>query len=194
VQLLTSGWQEYAIEAERTGAEDDIFAVDRVYPNQNEIQFPPLEDAESVQLATSMLFQAIATGNINFKRARLLLYTLKIATINLRVVATQARFIPDTSAIPTNIVRTTDGHILAAPEEASAPATELSTESESAAESAPNVAPAPDRTPAPLLSGALAPGACLPLSPATLNPSELTILDVTLADRGFYAEPQQLCH
>ena len=121
VQLLTSGWQEYAIEAERTGAEDDIFTVERVYPNQNEIQFPPLEDAESVQLATSMLFQAIATGNINFKRARLLLYTLKIATINLRVIATTpARFVPGISAVPTNIVRTTDGHILAAPEEESA--------------------------------------------------------------------------
>ena len=89
VESLYSGWQEQAIEMEGD-PEGDLLTMNRVYPKQDEIQFPPLEDAESVQLATSMLFQAIATGQIHFKRARLLLYTLKIAVINQRAL-TQSR-------------------------------------------------------------------------------------------------------
>jgi hypothetical protein len=83
---LTSYSQEYAILSEGGGSEDDPAAVARAYPHQDEIEFPPLEDAEAVQLATSMLFQAIATGQIHFKRARLLIYTLKIAIINQRAL------------------------------------------------------------------------------------------------------------
>jgi hypothetical protein len=83
---LTSYSQEDSILSEGGGSEEDPLAVARAYPRQNEIEFPPLEDAESIQLATSMLFQAIATGQIHFKRARLLLYTLKIAVINQRAL------------------------------------------------------------------------------------------------------------
>ena len=100
-ESLASGWQEYAIESEGE-PEGDVFAVARVYPNQDEIQFPPLEDAESVQLATSMLFQAIATGQIYFKRAKLLLYTLKIASINQRALA-NARATDSDKPAPTRI-------------------------------------------------------------------------------------------
>ena len=92
VEALTSFWQETGILNEGD-PEGDPGTIARVYPRQNEIEFPPLEDAESVQLATSMLFQAIATGQIYFKRARLLLYTLKIAVINQRAL-TQSRAAP----------------------------------------------------------------------------------------------------
>jgi hypothetical protein len=85
VEALTSYWQESSIET-ATDRDEDIETMNRVYPRQNQIEFPALEDAESVQLATSMLFQAIATGQIHFKRARLLLYTLKIAVINNRAL------------------------------------------------------------------------------------------------------------
>ncbi|HWB32001.1 MAG TPA: hypothetical protein VG714_02390 [Acidobacteriaceae bacterium] len=79
VEAMTSYWQEAAL----AGPEgEDFRAIARSYPRQNQIHFPPLEDPEAIQLATSMLFQAIATGQIHFKRARLLLYTLKIACIN----------------------------------------------------------------------------------------------------------------
>ena len=82
-EALTSYWQE----SQLVGPEgEDFLNINRVYPRQNKIRFPPLEDPESVQLATSMLFQAIATGQIHFKRARLLIYTLKIACINHRVL------------------------------------------------------------------------------------------------------------
>jgi len=82
-EAMTSYWQEYPLQ----GPEEEEFGnIKRSYPRQDQIRFPPLEDAESVQLATSMLFQAIATGQIHFKRARLLIYTLKIACINQRAL------------------------------------------------------------------------------------------------------------
>ena len=116
-ESLLSTWQEETLQAYR-GCGEDPLTIARAYPKQNEIHFPPLEDAESVQLATSMLFQAIATGQIHFKRARLLLYTLKIAAINQRALANSARSqaASDAAPAPTRIVRTTHGHTLAAPD------------------------------------------------------------------------------
>jgi hypothetical protein len=116
-ESLMSTWKEDTLKGYRT-ADIDPLAVARAYPKQNEFHFPALEDAESVQLATSMLFQAIATGQIHFLRAKMLLNTLKVATLNMRAVTTAARFNPDPGPIPTDVVRTPDGHILAAPEEA----------------------------------------------------------------------------
>jgi hypothetical protein len=115
-ESLMSTWKEDTLKGYRT-AEIDPLAVARAYPKQNEFHFPALEDAESVQLATSMLFQAIATGQIHFLRAKMLLNTLKVATLNMRAVTTAARFMPDPGPIPTQVVRTTSGHILAAPSE-----------------------------------------------------------------------------
>ena len=115
-EKLMSTWQEETIQSFRDGGEDPL-AIARAYPKQNEIHFPALEDAESVQLATSMLFQAIATGQIHFKRARLLLYTLKIAAINQRALA-RSLAASEAETAPTRIVRTKHGHLLAAPDEA----------------------------------------------------------------------------
>jgi hypothetical protein len=118
-EKLMSTWQEETIQSFRDCDEDPL-AIARAYPKQNEIHFPALEDAESVQLATSMLFQAIATGQIHFKRARLLLYTLKTAAINQRALANSARSqaASESAPAPTRIVRTKHGHLLAAPDEA----------------------------------------------------------------------------
>jgi hypothetical protein len=128
-EKLVSTWQEETLQAFRGGGEDPL-AIARAYPQQNDINFPPLEDAVSVQLATSMLFQAIATGSIHFKRARMLLYTLKIACINQRALSAALKLEADSSSQPTRIVRTAHGHALAAPDDnPSAPA------------SAPTVAP-----------------------------------------------------
>ena len=113
-ESLLSTWKEETLQAFRSAGEDPL-AIARAYPQQNEINFPPLEDAESVQLATSMLFQAIATGQIHFQRARILLYTLKIASINLRALAAAAKSDTDSSTIPRRIVRTAHGRALAAP-------------------------------------------------------------------------------
>ena|ERR1035437_4952889 len=114
-ESLLSTWQEETLQNFRLGG-DDPLTVARAYPKQNELNFPPLEDAESVQLATSMLFQAISTGQIHFARARLLLASLKIASINLRALAA-ARSDSDSSTLPSHIVRTAHGQALAAPDD-----------------------------------------------------------------------------
>jgi hypothetical protein len=161
-QTLSSGWQEYAVEAERD-PEGDPPTLARVYPHQDELTFPALEDAESVQLATSMLFQAIATGQIYFKRARLLLATLKIACINQHALATSRAAESADAPILTSIVRTPDGQTLAAPDQAvpeNAPA---------ASESVPHP---------PQLTAD-------PPSQSVLNPSGITILAASSLERRF---------
>lgn len=119
-ERLLSTWQEATLEGFRLGGEDPL-QIARAYPKQNEFHFPPLEDAESVQLASSMLFHAIATGGVHFARARILLAVLKIASINLRALAAAAREAAqsgtDSSTIPTKVVHTTHGYTLAAPGE-----------------------------------------------------------------------------
>lgn len=54
------------------GVGEDPMMIARAYPNQNEFNFPPLEDADSIQLAASMLFHAVAQGQIHLRRARIL--------------------------------------------------------------------------------------------------------------------------
>jgi hypothetical protein len=122
-ESLYSSWQEYIIDREDNG--EDLRTINRVYPRQDEIEFPALEDAESVQLATSMLFQAVATGQIHFKRARLMIATLKIACINQRALTLSRAADADPASVPSSIVRTTDRHILAAPAEDEIIATEI---------------------------------------------------------------------
>src|SRR5271168_3201534 len=45
---------------------------------------PVLEDAASIQLALSMVMRALAAGQLDHKTANALLYSLQIATSNLR--------------------------------------------------------------------------------------------------------------
>jgi hypothetical protein len=59
--------------------------IARAYPTQNEFNFPPLEDAESIQLAASMLFHAIAQGHVHLRRARLLRDMLRVAAMSCRL-------------------------------------------------------------------------------------------------------------
>jgi hypothetical protein len=114
-QPLCSNWQEDEVLETWDPTGEDSLALKDIYPNQNHIQFPPLEDAESVQLATSMLFQALATGQIAFKRARLMIATLKIASSNQRALATSRA--ADTDPVPSHVIRTATGQILAAPDQ-----------------------------------------------------------------------------
>ena len=48
------------------------------------LNFPPLEDRESIQLALSMLITAMAQNRIDSKRATTLLYGLQVASANAR--------------------------------------------------------------------------------------------------------------
>jgi hypothetical protein len=47
-----------------------------------DIQLAPLEDRESIQVALSVVINALATGNLETKRATTLLYGLQIASSN----------------------------------------------------------------------------------------------------------------
>jgi hypothetical protein len=81
------------------------------------LNFPPLEDAESVQLAISRLFAAIAAGQIDPVQARSLLYALQIASCNVRALAPAPASGDDLATLASRVVRTRDGQTLAAPGE-----------------------------------------------------------------------------
>ena len=81
------------------------------------LHFPPLEDAESVQLAISRLFAAIAASQIDPVQARSLLYALQIASCNVRSLAPAPASADDLATLASRVVRTRDGQTLAAPGE-----------------------------------------------------------------------------
>src|ERR1017187_5039111 len=81
---VVSDWGEEIQEGIRRSGEDP-YAIARVYPKQNEYNFPPLEDAESIQLAASILFHAVAQGQIHSLRARPLIQALSVANNSLRI-------------------------------------------------------------------------------------------------------------
>ena len=78
------------------------------------LNFPPLEDAESIQLNISLLFAAIAAGQIDPILARNLLYALQIASCNLRVLPSGSAAGNDFFTLARRVVRTRDGQALAA--------------------------------------------------------------------------------
>jgi hypothetical protein len=69
------------------------------------IQLHALEDAESVQLAISMVVNALATGALEPKRATPLLYGLQLASINLSRLSSQ----PKPHDIVRDVTTTPDG-------------------------------------------------------------------------------------
>jgi hypothetical protein len=86
-QEIVRTYSDANIEAWRRINEDPM-TIARAYPRQNEFNFPPLEDAESVQLAGSMLFHAIAQGHIHPQRARILVAALRIVGSTMRRAST----------------------------------------------------------------------------------------------------------
>lgn len=89
-QKIVDSWNEGMAEAIIGGGEDPM-QIARAYPRQNEFNFPPLEDAESIQFAASMLFHTIAQGHVHLSRARLLLNILRIANSSYRRAAEAPR-------------------------------------------------------------------------------------------------------
>ena len=76
-------------------------------PGQH-IELAPVEDRESVQLALSMVINALATGQLEVKRATALLYGLQLASMNVhRLTHPHAADIVQTSE------DSPDGHTLA---------------------------------------------------------------------------------
>jgi hypothetical protein len=77
------------------------------------LDFPPLEDRESIQLALSMLITAMAQGRIDPKRASTMLYGLQVASANARGLRLQ----PSRSSIVRETVLDDDSGIAIAPDE-----------------------------------------------------------------------------
>jgi hypothetical protein len=55
-------------------------------PSGQQIQLAPLEDAESIQLAISVVVNALASGTLDTRRATAILYGLSLAAANARRV------------------------------------------------------------------------------------------------------------
>jgi hypothetical protein len=54
-----------------------------------ELDLPPLEDAESIQLAISLVVAALARNRIDSRRAATILYALQLASTNARSINTE---------------------------------------------------------------------------------------------------------
>ncbi len=74
-----------------------------------ELDFPPLEDVESIQVSISLLVAALARNRIDSKRAAILLYGLQLASTNARSVTIE----PAAASIVRTLARTKSGRDLA---------------------------------------------------------------------------------
>jgi hypothetical protein len=80
------------------------------------LDFPALEDSESVGIALSLMLQALGKNHIDPARARTMLYTLQLATLNMRSIEP-----PDNLSIQ-DVVPTPEGREIAPPDEPTPPA------------------------------------------------------------------------
>jgi hypothetical protein len=74
-----------------------------------ELDLPPLEDVESIQVSISLLIAALARNRITAKRAAVLLYGLQLASSNARSITIE----PSASSITRALTRTKSGLDLA---------------------------------------------------------------------------------
>jgi len=77
--------------------------------NPIELDLPPVEDAESIQVSISLLIAALAGNRIEPKRAAVLLYGLQLASTNAKSIITE----PYTSSVVRTVIRTKSGRDLA---------------------------------------------------------------------------------
>ena len=75
-----------------------------------ELDLPPLEDAESIQLAISLVVAALAHNRIDSRRAATILYALQLASTNARSINTE----PYGPAVVRTVVHKKSGLDLAA--------------------------------------------------------------------------------
>lgn len=81
--------------------------------NQSNLNLPPLEDRESIQLAASMIVGALASNSLDTKRASILLYGLQVASANARTLNHH----PSLDYVVTETILTPDGDEIAPDED-----------------------------------------------------------------------------
>jgi hypothetical protein len=86
-------------------------------PDPLELDLPPLEDVESIQVSISLLIAALARNRIDSRRAAVLLYGLQLASTNARSITIE----PASSSIVRALSRTKSGIDLALKEETTHP-------------------------------------------------------------------------
>jgi len=97
-------------------AGEPLSEIAKAFPTPYHFALQPLEDAESVQVAISLLFSDMVSGRLCTERARPLLYALQLASYNFRTVALVQAREPADHTMAHRVVRSRDGHTLAAPE------------------------------------------------------------------------------
>jgi hypothetical protein len=78
-----------------------------------ELDLPPLEDVEAIQVSISLLIAALARNRIDSKRAAVLLYGLQLASTNARSITIE----PSASSVIRTLLRTKSGLDLAVKDE-----------------------------------------------------------------------------
>ena len=63
---------------------DLCYFHDKALADERPVRLPVLEDANAIQVAVMIVMDGLYRGNLNYKKAALLLYGLQIASFNLR--------------------------------------------------------------------------------------------------------------
>ena len=85
------------------------YLPDDATQNPIELDLPPVEDAESIQVSISLLIAALARNRIDPKRAAVLLYGLQLASTNAKSITIE----PYATSVTRAITRTKSGLDLA---------------------------------------------------------------------------------
>ena len=107
------------------------------YATQNpiELDLPPVEDAESIQVSISLPIAALARNRIDARRAAVLLYGLQLASTNAKSIIIE----PCATSVIRAVTRTKSGRDLAAREQ--------DRDEKNIARKCPKPVPAPPETP-----------------------------------------------
>ena len=63
---------------------DLCYFHEKALADERPVRLPVLEDANAIQVAVMIVMDGLYRGNLNYKKAALLLYGLQIASFNLR--------------------------------------------------------------------------------------------------------------
>jgi hypothetical protein len=105
----SSALVETGLNPSTSPSESAQYLPDYASRNPIELDLPPLEDVESIQVSISLLIAALARNRIDAKRAAVLLYGLQLAATNARSITIE----PAASSVTRSLVRTKSGLDLA---------------------------------------------------------------------------------